>query len=259
MFGAGSFSKPGISIEQVYLNMLLLMRLDSGNFTPDQVEWVAKPARGLGAVADAHANAVRRTPDSVVDLTGAQGLRRRDKPIVGGHTMYVDAGPVYTRIVERLRWLPETDDAPPKAGDLPPREQRLLLMRLAALFGPEAIAHAPRASRRSADEHVRVVSGLHALTRAVAEIDRLPDSARTPGVVASFDEVTQVNPGINPASIERRVRGTRWKMVDRSDSGCRLDGACEGSAGEARRVARHQGRRQLDPRRRAAHAAPAGR
>src|SRR6185503_9091575 len=45
---------------------------------------------------------------------------------------------------------------------------------------------------------------------------------RTPGIAASFDEPTLINPGINPASIERRVRGTRWKMVDRSDSGCRL-------------------------------------
>jgi len=221
VFGVGAFATPGISLEQEFLTTLLLMRLDSGNFTPDQVEWVASqiedwaPSLTLTPTPSEHAG-------FCVDLTGAQGLRRRDKPIVGGHTMYVDAGPVYTRIVERLRWLPETDDAPPKAGDLPPREQRLLLMRLAALFGPEAIAHAPRASRRSADEHVRVVSGLHALTRAVAEIDRLPDAVRTPGVVTSFDEVTQVNPGINPASIERRVRGTRWKMVDRSDSGCRL-------------------------------------
>src|SRR4029079_6886726 len=48
------------------------------------------------------------------------------------------------------------------------------------------------------------------------------EAARTPGVMTSFDEVTQINPGINPASIERRVRGTRWKMVDRSASGCRL-------------------------------------
>jgi len=146
----------------------------------------------------------------------------RGKPVVGGRVMYVDTGPVYTRIVERLRWLPETDDEPPAAGDLPSREQRLLLMRLAALFGPEAIAHAPRASRQSADEHVRVVSGLYALTRAVAEVDRLPEAARTPGVMTSFDEVTLINPGINPASVERRVRGTRWKMVDRSESGCRL-------------------------------------
>ena len=221
VFGAGAFAKPGIFVEQVYLNMLLLMRLDSGNFTPDQVEWVAKQLEDWAPTL----TLMPKASDDAgfyVDLTGAQGLRRRDKPVVGGRVLYVDTGPVYTRIVERLRWLPENDDEPPAAGELPAREQRLLLMRLAALFGPDAIAHAPRASRQSADEHVRVVSGLHALTRAVAEIDRLPEAARTPGVMTSFDEVTQVNPGINPASIERRVRGTRWKMVDRSESGCRL-------------------------------------
>jgi len=221
VFGAGSFAKPGIFVEQVYLNMLLLMRLDSGNFTPDQVEWVANQLEDWAPTL-ALSQTVSDSAGFYVDLTGAQGLRRRDKPVVGGRVMYVDTGPVYTRIVERLRWLPETDDEPPAAGDLPSREQRLLLMRLAALFGPEAIAHAPRASRQSADEHVRVVSGLYALTRAVAEVDRLPEAARTPGVMTSFDEVTLINPGINPASVERRVRGTRWKMVDRSESGCRL-------------------------------------
>jgi hypothetical protein len=137
--------------------------------------------------------------------------------------MLLDAGPVYTRVVERMRWLPEQDEELPKPGDLPPREQRLLLMRLAALFGPEAIAHAPRAARFNTEGDVRVVVGLPALTRAIAEIDRLPDGARSPGVVASFDEVTQmVNPTLNPESVARRIRGTEWKMVDRSDSGCRL-------------------------------------
>jgi hypothetical protein len=221
VFGAAGFSRPGISVEQVYLDMLLLMRLDSGNFTPDQVEWVAKqledwaPSLALTPVAAQGAG-------FYIDLAGAQGLRRREQPTPIGHLMYVDTGPVYTRIVERLRWLPENDDAPTAPGELPAREQRLLLMRLAALYGPDALAHAPRATRRTADEHVRVVSGLHALTRAVAEIDRLPDAVRTPGIAASYDEATLINPGVNPASIERRVRGTRWKMVDRSESGCRL-------------------------------------
>jgi hypothetical protein len=221
VFGAPEFSRPGISVEQVYLDMLLLMRLDSGNFTPDQVEWVAKqladwaPALTLSPVASQAAG-------FYVDIAGSQGLRRRDKTPVGGQVMYVDTTPVYTRIVERLRWLPDNDDELATPGDLPAREQRLLLMRLAALYGPDALAHAPRATRRGADAHVRVVSGLHALTRAVAEIDRLPDAVRTPGIATSFDEATLINPGINPASIERRVRGTRWKMVDRSESGCRL-------------------------------------
>ena len=65
-------------------------------------------------------------------------------------------------------------------------------MRLASLFGPDAIAQAPRAPRFATEGEVRVVVGLQALTRAVAEIDRLPDAARTPGVTASFDEVTQM-------------------------------------------------------------------
>ena len=222
VFGAGAFAKPGVSLEQVYLNSLLLMRLDSGNFTPDQVEWAAKqledwtpsltlvPPPGEGA-------------GFFVDLTGAQGLRRRDRPHAGGRSLYLDAGPIYARVVERMRWLPEQDDDVPQPGDLPPREQRLLLMRLAALFGPDAIAHAPRAARHAADGELRVVVGLQALTRAVAEIERLPDAARTPGVSASFDEVTQVmNPTVNPETMARRIRGSIWRVVDRSETGCRF-------------------------------------
>ena len=39
---AGAGGRPGVCVEHVYLQTLLLMRLDSGNFTPDQVEWVAR-------------------------------------------------------------------------------------------------------------------------------------------------------------------------------------------------------------------------
>jgi hypothetical protein len=48
-YGEGMFSKAGVSVEQEYLKALLLMRLDSGNFTPDQVEWVAKQVDGWSA------------------------------------------------------------------------------------------------------------------------------------------------------------------------------------------------------------------
>src|SRR5690349_16583488 len=211
VFGVGAFAKPGISLEQEYLNTLMLMRLDSGNFTPDQVEWVAHQLSDwtptLTLVPPPSDNA-----GFFVDLSGSQGLRRRDKPHSGSRVMLLDATPVYTRIVERMRWLPEQDEEMQKPGDLPPREQRLLLMRLAALFGPEAIAHAPRAARFNTEGDVRVVVGLQALTRAIAEIDRLPEQARTPGVVSSYDEVTQmVNPSANPESIARRIKGSEWK------------------------------------------------
>ncbi len=222
VFGAAAFAVPGITFEQEYLKALLLMRLDSGNFTPDQVEWVARhmddwaPSLSLAPPPGEGAG-------FYVDLTGTQGLRRREKRALAGRVQMLDTAPAYARIVEQLRWLPEQDDAVPKPGDLPAREQRLLLMRLASLFGPEAIAHAPRAERFAVDGEVRVVVGLPALTRAVAEIDRLPEAARTPGVTSSFDEVTELqHPAAGPESVARRIQGSTWRIADRSDTGCRL-------------------------------------
>jgi hypothetical protein len=158
-----------------------------------------------------------------VDLSGTQGLKRTDKPRAGGRLMFLDTGPVYARIVERMRLLPEQEEAAVAPGELPAREQKLLLMRLAALFGPDALAFSPRAPRKAADAQVRVVVGLQALTRAVAEVGRMSADAKTTGARHSFDEVTQmVNPAANPDSVARRVRGSQWKIADLSDSGCRL-------------------------------------
>jgi hypothetical protein len=221
-YGTGVFSRPGVSVEQEYLKALLLMRLDSGNFTPDQVEWVGKQLDGWAAslvLVPAPAPA----GSFFVDLTGSQGLRRQDRAPAGGRILFLDTGPIYTHIVERMRALPEHDDETPKQDDLPPREQRLLLMRLASLYGPDAIARTPRAARFPTEGEVRVVIGLGPLTRAVAEIERLPDAARTPGVAASYDEITEVlGPNAGPDTVARRIRGSIWKMEDRSDTGCRL-------------------------------------
>ena len=222
IYGAAAFARPGISFEQEYLQALLLMRLDSGNFTPDQVDWVSRQlddwAPSLTLVAPPGEGA-----GFYLDLTGTQGLRRRDRPNVAGRVLLLDTGPVYARIVEQLRWLPEQDDEVSKPGELPAREQRLLLMRLASLLGPDAIAHAPRAERVRTEGELRVVVGLPALTRAIAEIDRLPEGTVLPGVSGSFDEVTQmVNPSVNPESVARRIRGSTWRLLDRSETGCRL-------------------------------------
>jgi len=223
VMGASGFTKSSVSFEQEYIKTLMLMRLDSGNFTPDQVEWVARQLEDWAPSLSLHSTAAEGA-GFVVDFSSMQGLRRRNKAQSGGRFQYLDTGPVYTRVIEQMRWLPEQDDeAVQKPGDLPPREQKLLLMRLAALFGPDALAQAPRAERFRSEGDVRVVVGLQALTRAVAEIERLPDQARTPGVAASYDEVTQmVSPNINPESVARRIRGAMWKIVDRSESGCRL-------------------------------------
>ena len=217
-----SFARSGATFEQEYVKALLLMRLDSGNFTPDQVEWVASqldewaPPLSLSPPPGTGAN-------FFVDLSSAHGLRRQDKPRPSGRLMYLDTGTVYARVVARLRELPEGDDDSPKPGELPTREQRLLLMRLAALYGPDALAFSPRAPRQSTDADVRVVLGLQALTRAVAEVEHLSPEVKSGGARHSYDEVTMlVNPTANPDSVARRIRGSQWRLVERSETGCRL-------------------------------------
>jgi hypothetical protein len=219
--GAGTFSRPGVSVEQEYVKTLLLARLDSGNFTPDQVEWVARQLDGW-----ASSLTLTPPPDSGasfhVDLAGSQGLRRGKAP-AGGRVAFLDTGPVYAHVAERLRALPERDDEVPKPDEPPLRERRLLLMRLASLYGPDAIAHSPRAARYATEGEVRVVMGLAPLTRAIAEIERLPDAARSPGIAASYDEITEMMiPNAGPETIMRRIRGSTWKMEDRSETGWRL-------------------------------------
>ena len=223
IFGGATFMHPGASLEQEYVRALLLMRLDSGNFTPDQVEWVA------GSLEEWAQSLTLMPPPGTgatfcVDLAGTQGLKRSEHTRAGGRLMFLDATPVYSRVVEQMRALSPDQEADPPAGVMPQREQKLLLMRLAALYGPDALAFSPRAPRTADEAELRVVVGLQALTRAVAEVDQLSPEAKSSAAKHSYDEVTHllVGPSANPESIARRVRGSMWKLVDRSETGYRM-------------------------------------
>ncbi len=99
------------------------MRLDSGNFTPDQVEWVARSLEKWVAPLT-----LTPPPGSsanfYVDLSGTQGLNRQDKPRAGGRLMFLDATAVYARVVERMRWLPDRDEDTPHARAICRRASR---------------------------------------------------------------------------------------------------------------------------------------
>ena len=220
VLGAATFSRPGICLEQEYLQTLLLMRLDSGNFTADQVEWIAHQLEDWSpslALVPPPGNGA----SFFVDLTGAQGLRRQDRPHTGGRVLFLDVGPVYTRVIERMRWLPEQDE-PAKAGDLPVREQRLLLMRLAALFGPDTLAISPRAARYAMDSEVRVVFGLPALCEAIGETGQAPADAADDGAARPDEAAPMEEPSEYANVPPSRVGGNAWTMADASETGCRL-------------------------------------
>ena len=100
---------------------------------------------------------------------------------------------------------------------------------------------ARRASSTNAD--VRVVVGLAPLTRAIAEIERLPDNARTPGVAASYDEITDmVSPGAQRGNGDAPRARRDLENGRPQRHGMPAHRAGEGSPGEARRNPRAQGR-----------------
>ena len=102
------------------------MRLDSGNFTPDQVEWVSHIARRMGRQS---LSPSRRQPgtggDFLPDLAGTQGAATRtERSRGGGRLMYPRCHPIYTRVVEQHARRRTTNPIRPPACDLPPREHR---------------------------------------------------------------------------------------------------------------------------------------
>ena len=220
VLGAATFSRPGVCLEQEYLQTLLLMRLDSGNFTADQVQWIARQ------LEDWTPSLMLVPPPGdeatfYVDLTSAQGLRRHDRPHTGGRVLFLDVGPVYTRVIERMRWLPE-QDADGRPDELPVREQRLLLMRLAALFGPDTLAISPRAARYAVDTEVRVVFGLDALCHAISETEQTTVSAQAAGASAPAGASSLAEQTHSPDLAPSRIGGEVWTMADASETGCRL-------------------------------------
>jgi hypothetical protein len=140
--------------------------------------------------------------------------------------LFLDAGPVYTRVVERLRWLTGHTDSL-QAGELPAREQRLLLMRLAALFGPDTLAITPRAARFENDSDVRVVIGLQSVCIAIDETEESRDGSSEEATIER--EVAEIAAAVaDPDSRAGRVAGSIWKMADSSATGCRLTAPVKG-------------------------------
>ena len=255
--------KPGVSLEQEYLKTLLLMRLDSGNFTPDQVEWVARQLEDWAPSLTLRAAAGEPAPASSSTSRARRACAARQAARIGR-----------PRAVPRrrpgLRAHRRADALAARAGRRHAAARRPAAARAAAAAdAPRRRCSAPMRSRMrraprafAAEGDVRVVVGLQALTRAVAEIERLPDARAHAG---RRGELRRSHADGQPAapipdSVARRVRGTTWQMADRSDTRLPAGRAGQGRADAswARSIA-IQGRRRLVARGRAADAAPAGR
>ena len=88
-----AFPSRACSFEQEYLKTLLLMRLDSGNFTPDQVEWVAQQLEDWAPSLALHRRRRAMAPDSSSTHRARRVCAGATGRTVGGRVLFLDASP----------------------------------------------------------------------------------------------------------------------------------------------------------------------
>ncbi|CAG0970798.1 hypothetical protein BURK2_01277 [Burkholderiales bacterium] len=220
----------GSSVEEEYLGALLVARLNTGSFTPPQLEWLTRrlaewgrglviqpPGEGAGAFE--------------IDLLGFGGLRYYDaraKDHGGERYGRLDTMNLYRRIQDALVQQEAINGLPKGISSV---EQHFLLARMAALFSPAPPPPVPRAERRNASQILRVVGGLPVICRAIAEVTRADRAALQAGAMHSYEEVTQLYVSGRTATgprQESRLPSVMWRLLDSSQSGQRL-GAPAGS------------------------------
>ena len=225
--------------DDMYTRMLLIQRLDCGQFTAPELAFVRRRiARwsGLVSLSPLAPGAAIPRHAYVVDLAGADGLRRASGARGHGERLCLDTAPLEAAIRRELDEL-RGSAAHARGGSI------ALLTRLGDLFAPCA----GRAERRGARSPAALASVqatvgglasifamLHAQSQpAVPRIRQRVQTLRAQppiGIGLAFRDVPSQVPVPDddssrfPATASFGVPQSAWQLRDRSDSGSRLRG-----------------------------------
>src|SRR5262249_41344675 len=93
-------SNKGVTIEQQYLQILLLQLINTGNVRPFQIEWMS--AQLPAYARDLTLTMTAKTREGFyVDLASSEGLVRRREPMQGGQYLYLDTTVMHTRMQQQ--------------------------------------------------------------------------------------------------------------------------------------------------------------
>jgi len=222
--------------DNMYTRMLLIQRLDCGQFTAPELTFARKRiARwsGLVSLSPLAPGAAIPRHAYVVDLAGADGLRRASGARDHGEHLWLDTTPIAAAIRQELDEL--RGSAPgARAGRI------ALLSRLGDLFASAS----ERVERRGARKPVSLASvqatvggltSIFAMLRAQSQPGLPRDARRVPTLLAQppigigreapgQDPMLDDDSSRFPATTSFGVPQSAWQLRDRSDSGSRLRG-----------------------------------
>ncbi len=226
------------TIEQEYINVLLIHQLNTGNMSPPQLDWAMSQLRAWSRRLEL--DSVPRSPEGFfVDIAGKSGLGRRTGNDSGSMMRYLDTTPLadqLERAIAALRQAEATDQGPAA----PINQLRVaILEKVAPSISPNLNADLRRDPRVECAIAAKVRIGL---SRVVSELTH-QDAADAP--VEGSAEQIEVFAVAGGARVKRRIPDEHdslaaslssfsdpmWQIKDRSVAGLRI--AASGGIGQA--------------------------
>jgi hypothetical protein len=228
------------TVEQEYLNVLLVHQLNTGNMSPPQLDWAMSQLRAWSRRLQL--DAVPRSPEGFfVDVAGKTGLVRRTGSDSGSMLRYLDTTPLaeaLDRATAALRQAEATDQGPAA----PINQLRIaILEKISPSISPNLNSELRRDPRIACAVAAKVRIGLSRVCHELMLKD--PDAAANEAVTGSEQiEVFAVPDG---SRAKRRVPDEHdslaaslssfsdpmWQVKDRSVAGLRI--AASGGIGQA--------------------------
>ncbi|HVO89956.1 MAG TPA: hypothetical protein VMV45_15560 [Casimicrobiaceae bacterium] len=221
------------TIEQEYVQVLVLQLMNSGNLTARHLEWIANEL-------DEWCAPLRLTlePASVnsfyVDLGSREGLRRRSPAPLEGRVLFLDTRSLHSVLMQNVLVLDQKIRAQPLSDKTPRRSEQLsLLNKIAAQVDPEFKPFARRGERTAADGTVDAIVGFTRIAGYLREEESNPLPQVDVG--NSFDNTMDIavfgrmrNQRDRQIETSRRrlaqyaTAGGPWEVKDVSQTGFRL-------------------------------------
>ncbi len=229
------------TVEQEYLNVLLVHQLNTGNMSPPQLDWAMSQLRAWSRRLSL--DAVPRSPEGFfVDVAGKTGLGRRTGNDSGSMLRYLDTTPLaeaLERAIAALRQSEATDQGPAA----PINQLRIgILEKVSPSISPNLNAELRRDPRIACAVAAKVRIGLSRVCQELMHRDMGAEAANEPHVGSEQIEVFAV-----PDGSRRRSRvpdehdslaaslssfsDPMWQVKDRSVAGLRI--AASGGIGQA--------------------------
>lgn len=155
-----------LSVEQEYIYVLLLLKIDTGNLTPADLDWVSIQLRAWSR--DLALEAKPTAADGFyIDFSGTSGLIRRTGNDAGARIGYLDTTPLINKLAATVATLLEPEPGASTAHPL--RRQRVAaLEKIRASLSPRRIGNQRRHARVAVDLEATIRIGLSRITSDLA-------------------------------------------------------------------------------------------